>query len=278
MTVKEQIEKRGYAIMQLTANGVKDTEGPMRFSIIAVCHQGSFTGTANLMPIELHAGTRVCLPDILQITVGQMSDDFTATLLAVSPKLALDVTVGIPSERLEYIFGNPVRFVSDEHELELLKCQLDSITHYVTFGTHECEGCNVVACIIRSILLAIAEMELRHSENDPAWGVYSIQDIYYRKFIHLLNKHVEMHHEVQFYADKIGMSPKYLNAIAKRKTGHKAKEVISSILLSRIKRDLLLSTVTMQELADKFNFADISSLGKFFKKMTGLSPRNYRAR
>ena len=52
--------------------------------------------------------------------------------------------------------------------------------------------------------------------------------------------------------------------------------MISIILANQIKRDILESGDSIKGLAYKYGFADQSSLGKFFRKMTGLSPIKYQ--
>ena len=45
--------------------------------------------------------------------------------------------------------------------------------------------------------------------------------------------------------------------------------------MARIKRELLISGNSVQRIAYDFNFCDQSSLGKFFKKETGMSPNTF---
>ena len=54
------------------------------------------------------------------------------------------------------------------------------------------------------------------------------------------------------------------------------KDIISKFLVARIKRELIISGNSVQRIAYDFNFCDQSSLGKFFKKATGMSPVAFR--
>ncbi|MBP5561235.1 MAG: helix-turn-helix transcriptional regulator [Muribaculaceae bacterium] len=274
--MRKNLEKKGYALKRLTAADVRDVTGPVRIHLIALCHQGEMKGTANLMPIEMRAGTRVCLPHVFQLTANNISDDFRATVLGVDPRVSVDVSAGITAERFDYVFANPVRDVDEPHEWQLLNCLMDSIEHYEAVDVGDRAGGGVVHGIYRTMLLAIAEMEVRRDDGARSMGPYSMRDAWFRNFVLLLDKHIEQEREVQFYAEQVGVSPKYLTMICKDKTGRKPKEIISAILLSRIKMDMATTTLNMKQLADKYGFADMSSFGKFFKKMTGSSPRDFR--
>ncbi len=276
LSMRNSIEKRGYGLKHLTTNDIREIAGPVRLNLIALCHQGEFVGSVNLQTIELHAGTRVCLPNVFHLTVDKISEDFRATVLAVDPKLSLNVISGISTEHFDCVFATPVRHIDNPHEWKMLNDLIDSIDNYMTIGTDDRTGGGVVPCIYRSLLLLIAEMELCHGDGAIKTSNYSMRDIWYRKFLLQLDKHVEVQREVQFYADMVGVSPKYLNMICKQKTGRKAKEIISIVLLSRLKMDMTITTLNMKQIADKYNFADMSSFGKFFKKMTGMSPRDFR--
>ena len=47
-------------------------------------------------------------------------------------------------------------------------------------------------------------------------------------------------------------------------------------MVNYIKRELMYTDKSMKQLAAEFNFADQSSLGKFFRKLTGQSPLTFK--
>ena len=54
------------------------------------------------------------------------------------------------------------------------------------------------------------------------------------------------------------------------------KEIISTFLISKIKQEMIMSGKTIKDIAYEYGFADQSSMGKFFYKMTGMSPRDFK--
>ena len=81
-----------------------------------------------------------------------------------------------------------------------------------------------------------------------------------------------------FYADKLNITPNYLNIISKRNIGTTAKEQIN-IQISLVVKMLLDTTdLTVKEIAERLHYDDPSYLCRVFRKQTGLSPVQYRNR
>jgi len=81
---------------------------------------------------------------------------------------------------------------------------------------------------------------------------------------------------VEFYASKMGITPKYLSLILKKKSGRNASKLIDEAVVYEAKRLLKYSGLSIQEIATKLNFASQSFFGKYFKQRVGVSPSRYK--
>jgi len=97
-----------------------------------------------------------------------------------------------------------------------------------------------------------------------------------RNFKQLLNKHYAELHMVNDYADKLAVTPDYLNKTVKSITGKSAKEHIQSKLIVEAKRSLLFSGLSGKELAYALGFEESAHFNNFFKKNTGLTPTEFK--
>jgi len=95
-------------------------------------------------------------------------------------------------------------------------------------------------------------------------------------FIHLLSTHFRKERELKFYASKLFISIKYLSICVKEVTGITPQVLISNILMDEARLLLINTDLNISIIADHLNFSDQYAFGKFFKKHSGLSPRNFR--
>ena len=95
-------------------------------------------------------------------------------------------------------------------------------------------------------------------------------------FIQLVSEFAPEHHTIDFYASRLCITPRYLSTLIKQASGRSAKQWIDEALVTRIKIDLLHSTKPITRICDEMNFPNPSFLTKFFKRMTGKTPSQFR--
>ena len=96
------------------------------------------------------------------------------------------------------------------------------------------------------------------------------------RFIDLVRNNYRQHRRVGFYADKLCITPKYLSKVVKQSSGQSAVEWIDSYVILEARNLLRSSYMTIQQIAAELNFPNQSFFGKYFKRMTGISPKEYR--
>ncbi len=75
---------------------------------------------------------------------------------------------------------------------------------------------------------------------------------------------------------KFNLSTSYIGRYFKQHLGDTMQGYINNYKLHLLKELLLHSPKRISELVDQFHFSDESHLNKFFKKRTGMSPREFR--
>ena len=78
------------------------------------------------------------------------------------------------------------------------------------------------------------------------------------------------------YAELLYITPNHLNAVCKDLLGMQAGEVIRNRLILEAKRLLTNPQLGIAEIAFSLNFSDNSYFTKFFKKLTGVTPEEFR--
>ncbi len=82
---------------------------------------------------------------------------------------------------------------------------------------------------------------------------------------------------VQFLAEQLNISPKYLGDMLRALTGHNTQQHIHIRLIEKAKEILTISDLTIGEIAFQLGFEHPQSFSKLFKSKTNLSPLEFRA-
>lgn len=95
-------------------------------------------------------------------------------------------------------------------------------------------------------------------------------------FLNLLNMHFKEQRGLQFYADQLFITPKYLTQTIKETIGKTAGELIDEMVTTEAKVLLHTSSDTIAQVAENLYFSNQFFFSKFFKNQTGLTPSEYR--
>lgn len=98
----------------------------------------------------------------------------------------------------------------------------------------------------------------------------------FHEFIVLVNEHSSHERSVAFYADKLCLSTRYFGKLILAQSGKTAKYWIDAAVITRAKVQLRHSTLTVSQISDELHFLNDSFFCKFFRRLTGMSPSEYR--
>lgn len=130
---------------------------------------------------------------------------------------------------------------------------------------------------IAMFLYVIGDSLLRSaSSRNTTVSILSRKDEYYFRFIDLLAKCPTNSRHVDFYAEQLCLTPKYLTTLVRETSGKSAKDWIDDFIISDAQFLLRHSNMSIQQIAFELNFPNQSFFGKFFKEHTGYSPSSFR--
>ncbi|MCC9138349.1 helix-turn-helix domain-containing protein [Pontibacter silvestris] len=128
--------------------------------------------------------------------------------------------------------------------------------------------------IIKSLLKAFLLNIIRIKEHE-----FTTQDVNQKRvyeFMLLLEEHYLHIRNIDFYADKIGISSKRLNQILKEKLQKTGVQLIHDRIILEAKRQLIHSENTIKEIAYQLEFTDHPYFTRFFKQHTGQTPDEFK--
>lgn len=97
----------------------------------------------------------------------------------------------------------------------------------------------------------------------------------FRKYISLVHENAADRHDVEWYADRLAITPRYLSQVCAAKKAS-PKAIIDEALTLTAKELLNSTDMTVQEVAARLSFADQSVFARFFKRKAGMTPVEWR--
>lgn len=97
------------------------------------------------------------------------------------------------------------------------------------------------------------------------------------KFMEWVGTDLREHHSVRYYADKLCITPNYLNEIVSSALGISAKQYIQNKVMEEAKRLLVYTDFPISEIAFELHFSTVSYFVRCFRQSTGETPLAYRS-
>ncbi|MBT2622525.1 MULTISPECIES: AraC family transcriptional regulator [Chryseobacterium] len=124
--------------------------------------------------------------------------------------------------------------------------------------------------------LVIYEVDNHFKKTEKINPVTYREDEITTSFFILVREHFKEEHNVQFYADKLCISRKYLTKVINKTMFKSPREIIHKVLEVEARLLLKNSNSNVNEVASQLRFSDQASFSKFFKKHVGKSPLEYK--
>lgn len=277
----EIIECPGAILLHLNlADGVVDGElkDPCRINafMAIVCTRGEVTFSANMTEYRLCANTLFVSPATIfefheshdcELYVLAFDGNFVGgrnldiqLLAPVMPSLQKSVELAVGEQqigRLKQAFGN---FYAEFAERQ--------VTPYTNL---------IVSHMLCALIYRICETLPANGRKLPEnTGVKDRSAEYFERLMKLLAENFRTERNVEFYADKMNLTPKHLSRVIRNFTGKSVHSWIDNIVVMEMKNLLRYSNMSIQQISFELNFPNPSFMGQYFKRITGKTPGQFR--
>ncbi|MEP6766421.1 MAG: AraC family transcriptional regulator [Gemmatimonadaceae bacterium] len=96
------------------------------------------------------------------------------------------------------------------------------------------------------------------------------------RFVELVERDAAHRHRIADYAAELAVTPGHLSVLCVQYIGHRAKQVLDNVLMSRARRGLLYTDDSSARIAASLGFEDPSYFCRFFRRETGQTPQEFR--
>jgi len=272
--INERMNEHGASGMLLSFNLPDITERDIRnFYILGgmvICLCRRYDGSIFIDGKEHKLGESsiAILPEKHLVRFTESIRAGTIQFIAVTTDYILNMPSPIDTSIFSYSRYIPVMQISDS--------KFDDFQSYFRFLYKESnERSTYQNEILRSILYALI-LEIS-GEYDAQYNLHAgatiKSDDLSDKFFQLLAVYYKENRTVQFYADKLNITSKYLTTAIKKATGRPVLEWLHEAVLIEAKMLLKTTDLTVQEISDRLNFSSPSAFVQFFKKHAGTTPK-----
>jgi len=239
-----------------------------------ICLKGSTKGSINMNSFTTEAP---CLITVLADQILQyeeISDDFEGLFIVMSKRFSDSLFASV-QERLPLLLSTknqPCTPLSNEG-LETMKTYHGMFRKIVSQedNPHRFE-------IVKHLTLAFFYHTGSQMHKIVKEEKKSKQELLLERFFDCVQNHYKKERGVDFYADKLCLTPKYLSTVIRQTSGKTAGEWIDEYVVLEAKALLKSTNMTIQQISDELNFPSQSFFGKYFKRLVGASPKEYRGK
>ena len=235
---------------------------------IGVVVSGGQDVTVNLRQHHLERGSvLVASPESIMQEDGR-TDDFDMQVIHVSDTLLHRLFNG----QVPVLFAhrmNDLPLILSAADANVLQSMLDALwlTAHSDFTT---SLDNQLTAVLNLIVALSQRDEQFHQSHQPRHVVL------FNRFLSLVAENCDSHRTLDFYADRLCLSKQYLGSIIVEVSHRNAREWIDEAAIQRIKVMLQHSTTPLNEISERMSFAEPSHFSRYFKRLTGLTPNEYR--
>lgn len=292
----ELSELSSYQEASLFLSGLEEwQEGPqvLTYGAILICRKGKARLNVNYKDWELYEGAVITLfpNDVVELKIDgdfkspqtengdckslQTANCFQAEILKYNPSLLREASLQL--EQTVYSSLRKDRCRQDTPVVTNIINGMFSLLE-VYFDQSECTCISqLVLCQLKAFFIGFHEYLQRNPQYRPdEVKSYRVRELFNR-FMMLLERDYKISRDVNYYAEKMNISSKYLTNIVNQVTGHTPKTIIDQYVILQLKLHLKRTTQSIKEMAWEFHFADVSFFCRYFKKHTGLTPQQIRS-
>lgn len=251
------------------------TQYPCRLKaeIFVLCMGGTLEATINLSDYTIRENDFITLSPGSIIQINKIEGKLKLYFMVFSSKFIEGISKTKSIIDLIYITKNhPI--LSLPKEFACIYEEFFTLMMKVYYKEHSPYNPEILKCMLLSILYRLSDMY--HERPIRSETALSRSEEICKTFSHLVIQHYTTERSIAYYAKQMNITPTHLSNTVKHVTGKTVMDIISEVVIVDAKAQLKSTNIPIHEISDSLNFPNVSFFGKYFKRLTGMSPQQYR--
>lgn len=240
--------------------------------VALICNRGSASGAVDLQSYQLHPGNMMIVLPGQIMEAYEMSRDFKGTYIFMSEVFLIGLNIGEGYRFHQSIGRSPCISLNDRME-RAIRGYIDMSRSIMEISDHNPNTFESLQLLTRLFFL---NMGWFLHKDTPVESAENRQSVVMDQFIRQLTVDFKKHRDVEHYAAKLNLTPKYMSTLVKSASGKPALQWIEEKVILYAKAQLASGNYTVKQLCYDLNFPNQSFFGRYFKRLTGMSPTEYK--
>lgn len=245
-------------------------------SIGGVCEAGTATIVVFDVSFRIVPGMVITLMPWQLIFIKEISEDFKIKFFKISKDMFMETlsTLWRPALGFMLYMRKHIVSVPDEGTVSRFLSYCNLLAHRMEHAPQNCRRESIMQ-LLRVYFWDVYTVYINDPFAEKSWK-HTRKDEYVYQFVRLIIEEHSPDKDVAYYAGKLGISPKSLTNLIRRISGQSAREWIVYYTILEIKSLLRESSLDIKLIVTRVNFPDQTTLTRFFRHYTGMTPSQYR--
>lgn len=270
---KEILASEKAQLYNSTMEELHSEQAIIDYGAIIICRRGRATMRIDFKDWPLYERAVITLFPNDMVQLMDASDDFSVEILRYDPamlrKASLQLEQTVYSALRKDRCRSNITVVTD-----IINGMFSLLRTY--FRQVECRCTDQLVLLqLKAFFVGFYDWVLRNKSVEENDGSHRINELF-NQFMEMLERDYKQSHDVNYYAECLCITPKYLNTITKSVAKHTPKAMIDHYVILQLKLLLRQTDTAIKQIAWDFHFSDVSFFCRYFKQRTGLSPQQFR--
>ncbi len=245
------------------------------YVLMIVCTEGRMEITYDGRKLTVHEGELFLAVPGSVLSDYMLSPKFDCKILAIKPSEAT-VPVQMQKQMLSsaiYIKEHPILRLTDEDQ-ETFFSYYNFLCNRIKKPRQRYYNGEVRTLLNAFILYVIGMMD--HEMQDVEMSTTIHGEHLVEQFVRMVNDDNGKHRMVEYYADQLNITAKYLSTLVRNTLDRTPTEIIKIVTVKEIERRLRYSNESIKEISNALDFPNTSFFGRYFKQHAGMTPNTFR--
>ena len=255
--------------------GTNETHGFLSCYTFTIVTCGWVTILYNNRELTLHEGDLYTYSPGFEVTVLSSSNDYRGICLLGDEHFTLSQPSVRDAIRTVYFsvmqLEQPCLHLNSDDSRHLQELMQLAIYYLHSNNQMRFESLRLLYSLFITDLTAMQEQSIeRHRFSNR-------QEELFLGFQRLVTQHFTEHHDIGFYASELCITTTYLSRIVREVSGGRTvMDFINRLLLMEAVFLLRQTSLSIAQIADRLHFADTTTFARFFTRLKGVSPKEFR--